>query len=187
MKGKRTMEHVTIMGAARRCGVSNKTIQRAIRAGTLLAHYPQPNRCEIAVSDLEIFTARQRSGHVQTATEERLIALEVRIQHLEDLVVELLSRQEGAKPKRTGKARERTTGLLPKQLVSLLVFARHHNVPETRALTHVDIRLLPAKRGEWTDHDGSTVMLALDAKGRAAFHQLYHGSSPFIECKRCPH
>lgn len=181
------MEYVTIMEAARRCGVSDKTIQRAIRAGTLLAHYPQPNRCEIMVSDLEVFRAGQRSGHIQIATEERLIALEVRIRHLEDLVVEMLSRQKGAEPKRTGKARERTTGLLPKQFVSLLVFARHHNVPETRALTHVDIGLLPAKQGEWMDHDGSTVMLALDAKGRAAFHQLYHGSPPFVECKQCPH
>src|SRR6266487_7186489 len=60
--------YVTIQEAARRCGVSDKTIQRAIRAGTLPAQYPMPNRCEIAVSDLDTFMP----GHVQTATRHRL-------------------------------------------------------------------------------------------------------------------
>lgn len=45
------MEYVTIMEAARRCGVSDKTIRRAIHKGTLSARSPQPNRSEIAVSD----------------------------------------------------------------------------------------------------------------------------------------
>lgn len=45
--------YVTIQKVAQYCGVSSKTIQRAIQAGTLPAHYPKPNRCEIAVSDLE--------------------------------------------------------------------------------------------------------------------------------------
>src|SRR5579883_3259289 len=48
-----TVEYVNIMEAARRCGVSDKTIRRWIHAQKLRAHFPQPNRCEIAMSDLE--------------------------------------------------------------------------------------------------------------------------------------
>jgi excisionase family DNA binding protein len=48
-------EYLTITEAARRSGVSSKTIQRAIQAGKLRARYPQPNRCEIDVSELDTF------------------------------------------------------------------------------------------------------------------------------------
>jgi len=96
------------------------------------------------------------------------------------------SRSSSPRPRHRPKA-ERTTGPLPKHLVSLLAFADHHNVAETRVQTHVDIAILPAKRGEWTDTDGTVVTLALDAKGRAAFHQLYHELPPFVPCKQCPH
>jgi hypothetical protein len=56
-------EYVTIMRAAKLCSVSDKTIQRAIRRGTLPARYPLPNRCEIAVSDLKRIRSGQMSGH----------------------------------------------------------------------------------------------------------------------------
>ncbi len=191
--------YVTIQEAARRCGVSDKTIQRAIRAGDLAAQYPKKNRCEIAISDLERIRpghvqtvknhsrAEQGSEHVQAEMEQRVAVLEQRVQQLEHLVAEVLDRT--AVPKRPGraKARERMTGPLPKQFVSLLAFARHHNVAEAKVQTHADMGLLPAKRGEWTDTDGTVVTLALDAKGRHAFYQLYHGVPPFIECDLCSH
>jgi len=191
--------YVTIQEAARRCGVSDKTIQRAIRAGILPARYPLPNRCEIAVSDLDTsmpghvqtatkqHLAEQVSRHVQAEMEQRVAALEQRIQQLEHLVIEVLTEPPIPKRQNRAKARERTTGPLPKQFVSLLAFARHHNVAESKVRTHADTGLLPAKRGEWTDADGAVITLALDAKGRAAFHQLYHGVPPFLECSQCPH
>ena len=181
------MEYVTITEAARRSGVSSKTIQRAIQAGKLVAYYPQRNRCEIEVAALDTFLHGQPSGHVQAAPQDRLTELEHRVQHLEDLVRDLLSRQETSQSKLMAKRQERTTGLLPKQFVSLLAFARHHNVAESQTLTHVDMGLLPAKRGEWTDTDNTVVTLALDAKGKKAFYQIYGGIAPFIECKWCPH
>ena len=46
------MEYVTVVEGARRLGISDKTIRRAIHAGKLTARYPHKNRCEIAVSDL---------------------------------------------------------------------------------------------------------------------------------------
>ncbi len=180
-------EHVTILEAARRCGVSDKTIQRAIRRGILPARYPQPNRCEIAVSDLERIRLGQMSGHTTEPLERRVAELEQRVQDLEALVQRLLKRQEAPKPRRASRTKERTTGPLPRQFISLLAFARHHNVAESKVLSHIEMGLLPVKRGEWTDHDGMVVTLALDAKGRAAFSQLYHGIPPFLSCKQCPH
>src|SRR5450755_1824212 len=119
--GKQQSEsiYVTIQEAARRCGVSDKTIQRAIRAGTLPAQYPLPNRCEIAVSDLNTFIpghvqtatkqrlAEQISGHVQTEMEHRVAALEQRVQQLEYLITTLLDRSAVPKRPSRAKAQER--------------------------------------------------------------------------------
>ena len=119
-KHKRESVSVTIQEAARRCGVNPKTIQRAIRAGTLPARYPLPNRCEIAVSDLDMFMpghvqiatkhplAEQVPGHVQAEMEQRVAALEQRIQQLERLVTELLNMPAAPKRQSRAKAREST-------------------------------------------------------------------------------
>ncbi len=98
------------------------------------------------------------------------------------------AKSSSPKPRHRQRA-ERATGPLPKHLVSLLAFANHHNVSEQKVLTHVnmDMPLLPAKRGEWKDTDGTLVTLSLDSSGRAAFHQLYHELPSFVPCKQCPH
>jgi excisionase family DNA binding protein len=177
------MEYITIMEAARRCGVSDKTIRRAIHKGTLPARSPKPNRCEIAVADLERFTP----GHVQVSTLDRIAALERRVQVLEHQVLDLRNQPEAPMSLRSSRKAERATGPLPRNFVSLLAFARLHSVAETTVQTHVDITLLPAKRGEWTDHDGTVITLALDAKGRQAFYQLYREVPSFFQCSQCPH
>ena len=72
------MEYVNIMEAARRCGVSDKTIRRWIHAEKLRARFPQPNRCEIAVARpgaiftwTSTWTGRETAGepgsHIGTA------------------------------------------------------------------------------------------------------------------------
>jgi excisionase family DNA binding protein len=183
------MEYVNILEAARRCGVSDKTIRRAIHKGTLPAHFPKPNRSEIAVSDLERFALGQGSGHVQVSVEDRIAVLEQRVQVLERQIQDLLNRPQAVQPHRSSRKETRTTGPLSRNLVSLASFTRLHNVSETKVLTHAsrDMALLPVKRGEWIDHDGTVVTLALDAKGRHAFYRLYHGVPPFTECEQCPH
>jgi hypothetical protein len=99
----------------------------------------------------------------------------------------LPTKSSSPKPRQRKNA-ERTTGPLPEHLVSLLSFAEQHCVAETKVRAHMDIdHLLPVKRGEWTDTDGTMVTLALDAKGRAAFYQLYQGVPPFMLCEQCPH
>jgi excisionase family DNA binding protein len=183
------MEYVTIMEAARRCGVSDKTIRRAIHKGTLPARSPQPNRSEIAVSDLERFVPGQLPGHVQVAPSSRITALEGRVQVLEQQVQDLLNRLEAAPVRRSSRRTERLTGALPRDLVALLAFAQLHSVPETKVLTHTsrDMALLPVKRGEWIDHDGTVIKEALDAKGRKVFYQLYRELPSFLRCGQCPH
>src|SRR5204862_7508981 len=74
---------VTIQEAARRCGVSTNTIQRAIHAGTLPARYPKPTRCEIAISDLERIRPAQLSGHDPQPLEQRVAILEHRVHVLD--------------------------------------------------------------------------------------------------------
>ena len=186
-------KYVTIQDAARRYGVSDKKLQRAIRAKKLPASYPAPNRCAIAVSDLEHFLRGQVSGHstepveVARPVEQQVAELERRVQQLECQFKALLSEQGVSKSARRTLARERTIGPHPKQFVSLLAFAQHHNVAESKVQTHMEMRLLPAKRGEWTDADGTVVSLVLDAKGRQAFYQLYRGVASFVSCEQCPH
>ncbi len=180
-------QYVTIQQAAQLCGVSSKTIQRAIHAGTLPARYPLKNRCEIAVSDLERLRPGQMSGHPPEPLEQRVATLEQRVQQLEQLVAALQNRSATPKSRKGGKTQERTTGPLPKQFVSLLAFAALHGVAEARVQAHADIGLLPVRRGAWTDADGTNVTLALDAKGKAAFFQVYQGVPPFVACDRCPH
>ena len=183
------MEHVNILEAARLCGVSDKTIRRPIHKGSLPASFPKPNRCEIAVSDLERCFPGQQPGHVQVAAEQRLAALERRIEVLEQQVQEWRSKLEAGMPRRSPRKGERSIGPLPKRLVSLLAFAALHHVPEQKVLTHVnmDIPLLKAVRGEWTDHDGTMVKLALDSSGRRVFYQLYRELPYFLRCSQCPH
>lgn len=179
------MEYVNIMEAARRCGVSDKTMRRWIHAKKLRARFPQPNRCEIAISDLEPFLP----GQSEEPLENRVAALERQVQALERQVQQVLSPQEASRGQRSSVSRKRqpTIGSLPRHLVSVLAFAELHRIPERKVLTHIDISLLPVQRGAWTNHDGQEVTLAFDAKGRQAFHHLYHEDSWFIACTRCPH
>ena len=182
-------EYVNIMEAARRCGVSDKTIRRWIRAQKLRARFPHPNRCEIAISDLEPFLPGQVPGHGKEPLESRVAALERQVQALEQQMQQQLSRPGVSKAERPSPSRKRhsTTGQLPRHLVPVLAFAELHRIPEQKVLTHIEISLLPVHRGAWTDHDGQEVSLAFDAKGRQAFHQLYHEMPLFVPCSRCPH
>lgn len=182
-------DYVTIVEAAQRCGVNPKTIQRAIHRGDLSAEYPQPNRCRIAVADLERF--HPASGQVPGQSVEELVghvaALEQRIADLEEQMRDLQDRLVIAELRRRRAAHERLTGPLPRNLVSLLAFAKLHNIAEHKALAAIDLQLLPVKRGEWTDKNGQVITLALDAEGRMAFYQTHREFPMFLACKHCPH
>jgi excisionase family DNA binding protein len=183
------VEYVNIMEAARRCQVSDKTIRRWIHAEKLRAHFPQPNQCQIAVSDLEPFLRGHLPGHREDPLESRVATLERQVQVLEQQVQHLLPRQEASKAARPSISRKHQpiTGPLPRHLISVLAFAEQHRIPEQRVRTHIGISLLPVHRGAWTDHDGQEVTLAFDVKGCQAFHHLYHEMPLFVPCTYCPH
>jgi excisionase family DNA binding protein len=184
-----TAEYVNIMEAARRCGVSDKTIRRWIHAQKLPARFPHSNRCEIAVSDLIPFLPGHLPGQGEEPLESRVATLERQVQALERQVQQLLTRSATSRAERPSsrRSRERTTGPLPAHLVSVLAFAELHRIPEQKVYAHIEISLLPVHRGAWTDHDGQQVALAFDAKGRQAFHHLYHDTALFVPCTRCSH
>src|SRR5690242_2745033 len=78
-------EYVTIAEAARRLGdVSDKTIRRAIHSCKLAARYPQPNKAEVSVKDLQEWYASRyvRPGE----TQDRLTALEAKVAEVESEV-----------------------------------------------------------------------------------------------------
>lgn len=184
-----TVEYVNIMEAARRCGVSDKTIRRWIHAQKLPARFPRSNQCEIAVCDLGPFLPGHLPGQGDESLESRVATLERQVQTLERQIQQLLTRSAtlGAERPSSRRKRERTTGPLPAHLVSVLAFAELHRIPEQKVHTHIEISLLPVHKGAWTDHDGQEVTLAFDAKGRWAFHRLYHETPWFVPCTRCPH
>lgn len=67
-------------------------------------------------------------------------------QQLERQIHDLLSRPQARSKQHTTKAQEYTSGPIPKQFVSLLTFASHHNVAQAKIQTHIEMGLLPIKR-----------------------------------------
>lgn len=183
------MEYVNIMEAARRCRVSDKTIRRWIHAQKLRAQFPQPNRCEIAVSDLEPFLPGQLSGHGEKSLESRVANLEHQLHEVKQQMQGLLMRSTASKRKPSSSSRPSKpgSGSLPSHLVSAFAFAQLHQIPPQKVQVHIEVSLLPVHRGTWTDLDGGEILLAFDAKGQQAFHQLYHETSLFVACSQCPH
>jgi hypothetical protein len=162
-------------------------------------HYMKWNRAELvdrllsveqqyAALDARYLAMSDTALEWQLRAEAAETALSARQERSQGADGQERSRSSSSK-QRHRKPVERNTGPLPKHLVSLLSFANCHNVSEQKVLAHVtmDLPLLKAVRGEWTDTDGSVITLALDQAGRATFYQLYHGVPPFFECDQCPH
>lgn len=82
-----TGEYVNIMEAARRCGLSDKTIRRAVAAHKLPVQRPKPNVVLIAVTDLEAWHNLKAD-----ATEQRLADLEQRIAECQKDYLALMER-----------------------------------------------------------------------------------------------
>jgi excisionase family DNA binding protein len=188
-------EYVSIQEAARRCGVSGKTIQRAIQAGKLPAQYPKPNHCAIAISDLETFRPGQVSGHAPNPAvmENRIAALERRLAEIELLVEQLQHKQLetkgkiGAKKPLASRSRPSTKDTpLPERLVLLQAFVTLHAVSSNEAdklwkagFIHV------VKRPEAGGKQRQTI--ALDEQGRHDFWVQFHATPGFRSCDQCPH
>jgi hypothetical protein len=193
-------EYVSIQEAARRCGVSGKTIQRAIQAGKLPAQYPKPNRSAIAISDLETFRPGQVSGQAlnPVALENRIVALERRLTEMERLVEQLQHKQQqevlletkrriGTTKPRASQSRPSTQDMpLPEGLVPLQTFVALHAVSSNEAERRwkagfIHIVKQPEARGKRRQ------IIALDEQGRRDFWVQFHATPGFQSCDQCPH
>ncbi len=192
-------ENVSIQEAARRCGVSGKTIQRAIQAGKLVAHYPKPNRCAISISDLETFRSGHLSGHATNAAslESRITELERRLSEIEPLVEQWQHKQQdilletkrrtGATKPLASRPRPSTVDtLLPEGLVLLQAFVTLHAVSSNEAdrrwkAGFIHIVKLPKVK------DKQRQIITLDEQGRHDFWVQFHTTPGFRSCDQCPH
>jgi hypothetical protein len=174
-------EYVTIMEAARRIGISDKTVRRAIHDGKLSARYPHPNKAEVSLTDLLSWRA---TWHVRPGdTQERLRTLETQVSHLTARVT-LLEGQcadlQATRPQK--KAPPQPEKAAPTNFTYLSDFCRLHFVPYQAAAD-----LFPrAIRGQRIKVQGR-LQPVLGPKGRHDFYVQLHTRPDFRACDDCPH
>lgn len=205
------MEYITVVEAARRLQVSDKTIRRAIHAGKLPARYPKKNRCEIAVDDLEMWRSSSLAPSAGD-TQREIAALSQRVSELERSMTELqhrLTRLEAVQPKQplvsapvseqptARHAREQpmkgfTDPPLAEGRVMLQKFADLHGMSrnETERLRKTGfIRAYREPLSEPFGRPGSSrrVRITIDAQGKRDFWVQFHETPGFRSCDDCPH
>jgi len=175
------MEYVTVVEGARRLGISEKTIRRAIHAGKLPARYPHKNRCEIAVSDLEAWRLPPTEPD---ATARHLAELETRL-HQVELQVQQLQQAQRVSPvthhPRTFAKVEAPA--LPGDLVSLQEFADLHAVNRNEAAQCWSRGFIAGQR----QGTGKRAPIMIGTKGQRDFWAQFHETPGFRACDNCPH
>jgi transposase-like protein len=172
-------EYVTIAEAARRLGtISDKTIRRAIHDGKLAARYPQPNKAEVLMTDLQAWfdSLRIRPGE----TQDKLAALESRVATLEREVQEL-HRQLEASPI-AKRALPKIDTEPPEGFIWLSDFCYLHHIPYQAALDlfphAIHGQRIGPKRRNYP---------AIGPKGQRDFYVQLHTRDDFVTCDDCPH
>jgi excisionase family DNA binding protein len=167
-------EYVNIAEAARRIGISDKTIRRAIHAGKLSARYPHSNKAEVSMADLQ---AWHSSRYVRPGqTEDRIAALESRVGQLES-EIQALREQLTAK-----KAPPKPTTAAPDGFTYLSDFCAQHYVPYQAAAD-----LFPrAIHGQWITVQRRK-QAVIGPKGKHDFWIQLHSRTDFRSCDDCPH
>jgi HAMP domain-containing protein len=172
-------EYITIAEAARRIGLSDKTIRRAIHAGKLAARYPHPNKAEILITDLQDWYALQ---HVRPGeTQNRIEALETRVSQLEN-ELQALRRQMEDLLSAKKKASPKTATTAPEGFTYLSDFCTQHFVPY-----HAAEELFPHMiRGQPITVSRRKYPV-IGPKGRRDFWVQLHTRDDFRACDDCPH
>ena len=162
-------EYVTIIEAARRIGMSDKTVRRAIHDGKLAARYPHLNRAEVSVKDLEAWHA---TLHIRPGeTQDRLKALEHEVSELKARVEQLESK------KRIPKTDEAP----PEGFVWLTDFCTQHFVPYQAA------DLFPHMIRGQNITVGRRNHPVIGPRGPHDFWVQLHTRPDFRACDDCPH
>jgi len=178
-------EYVTITEGARRVGLSDKTIRRAIHDGKLAAHYPQPNKAEVSITDLESWyaTLRIRPGETQdrlSALESQVSELTARVVILESQLAELSSigaRKQIQQPSVELK--------LPEGHVWLSDFADQHYISRNEAQHLYEIHAIHGQ--PISKSAKGRKYIAIGPKGRHDFYVQLHTRADFVTCDDCPH
>lgn len=188
-------EFVSIMEAARRCGISDKTIRRAVHAGKLPANRRKSNYVEIAVSDLAAW--RELSADVQ---EQRLATMEAQIEDLQRQVEHLSVQVEEqarviaqlsapspvvASKAPAQKAVELAPSTPPEGLILLREMADVHGVSRNEAERRYKTGMIAGVKRPWPGYKREVI--ALGPKGRRDFWAQFHQIQGFQACDDCPH
>jgi hypothetical protein len=172
-------EYVTIIEAARRVGMSDKTIRRAIHAGKLEARYPHKNKAEISIPDLLSWHA---TLHVRPGeTQDRLSALETRLADLE-AEVQSLRRQLEVSPVAKKTPLPKIDTAPPEGFMWLADFCVLHHVPY-HAAEELFPRAIFGQRIGPKRHNYP----AIGPKGQHDFYVQLHTRGDYVTCDDCPH
>lgn len=172
-------EYVTIVEAARRAGLSDKTVRRAIHDGKLSARYPQPNRAEVSTQDLNAWhsSLTVRPGETQS----KIAELEARVTELENQMNDLRHQLEASSPAKK-KVPPKATEEAPEGFTYLSDFCTLHYVPYQAAAD-----LFPrAIHGQKIKVQGRAP-IAIGPRGRRDFWVQLHTRADFRTCDNCPH
>ncbi len=169
-------EYVTIAEGAKRLGVTNKRIQRAIKAGNLSARYPHPNKAEISVEDLESWHA---TLHVRPGeTQDRLSALESQVSKLTARVATL----EGQLVTGARKTPPKPDEAPPEGFTYLSDFCAQHFIPY-RAAEDLFLHGIHGQKIKI----GHRLYPMIGPRGRYDFWIQLHTRPDFRTCDDCPH
>jgi len=177
-------EYVTIVEAARRIGMSDKTVRRAIHDGKLEARYPHPNKAEVSITDLLSWhaTLHVRPGETQdrlTMLESQVSELKARMVALEGQLAELSS--SGArKPVQPPSELK-----LPEDHVWLSDFADLHYISRNEAQHLYEIHAIHGQPISKTAKGHKHI--AIGPKGRHDFWVQLHTRPDYQTCDNCPH
>ncbi|SRR6266571_749997 len=178
-------EYVTIAEGARRVGLSDKTIRRAIHDGKLAAHYPQPNKAEVAITDLLSWhaTLHIRPGETQdrlSALESQIAILTARVAELESQLADLqatAAKKQGQQPPDELK--------LPDGHIWLSDFADQHYISRNEAQHLYEIHAIHGQ--PISKSAKSRKYIAIGPKGKHDFWVQLHTRADYVTCDDCPH
>lgn len=130
------------------------------------------------------------------ADQERMIELERQLAVHAAQISSLLEQiQASNRPQTTRRksSAEATTSTdqagppdLPPDLVGAAEFAEAHGINPGTAKSAFQQGRIPTRRGKWRGPSRNPITVALDAEGRARFHELYAGRRDFIRaCQDC--
>lgn len=216
-QGVEAMAYINATEAARRLGVSEKTVRRWIKQERLTAFHPRgyKNRLAIAEQDVEALAqeiaelVEQGPGPGAPVDTERLAALERRVEALESQLERLVTALAGTPGKAAQSPLERATGAsiptvskghpaaapvdLPAGSISIGEFAARHGVNDRTFRDQVTKGLkrtgerIEATERPKPNRPGEVERWLTPAQQSGAIQFWLEHGTVFVSCPACPH